>query len=166
MLSPLFYSWENWGSETESDLCDGEAETQNQSSPAPKSLFFFFLSAQCPDLLIFAGMESWLYFQAPKFSARPRSPSPHPPRCRRLSELIRSYRRVLGEDVTLSPEVTSNAAISWFLSEQGVPFLPFGIRTRSYCKLTWKEARPHGSLSAYEGREPLLAPKGPEFNPW
>lgn len=40
-LSPLFYSWENWGSETESDLCDGEAETQNRSSPDPKSHFFF-----------------------------------------------------------------------------------------------------------------------------
>lgn len=41
VLSPPFYSWENWGSDTERDLCDGEAEIQNQTSLAPKSHFVF-----------------------------------------------------------------------------------------------------------------------------
>lgn len=45
--------------------------------------------------LLFAEMETWLHFQAPKFRSELCSPSPHPPHCRSPSELIRHYGSIL-----------------------------------------------------------------------
>lgn len=76
--------------------------------------------------LLFAEMETWLHFQAPKFRSELCSPSPHPSHCRSPSELIRHYGSILGGGyVTVSTEVSSNASISRFLTKQSGPFSSF-----------------------------------------